>query len=83
MRLLYRTGTIYSEITNKGRSTVARGVRGTNKQIYTSRWVGEIVVNYKRYRFRSTNFDNVRHWVDMMVEKYPTYLTGFDKITKK
>lgn len=35
----YRTGTIYSEITNKGRSTVARGVRGTNKQIYTSRWV--------------------------------------------
>lgn len=78
----YRTGTIYSEITNKGRSTVARRVRGTNKQIYTSRWVGEIVVNYKRYRFRSTNFDNVRHWVDMMVEKYPVYFTGFEKNKK-
>lgn len=68
-----RTGCIYSEITNKGRSTIARGVRGCNTVIYTSRWVGEICVNYKCYRFRSTNRDNVEWWLSQMCARFSDY----------
>lgn len=68
-----RTGCIYSEITNHGRSTIARGIRGCNTVIYTSRWVGEICVNYKRYRFRSTNYDNVRWWLSQMCARFSDY----------
>ena len=64
-----RKGCIYSEITNAGSSTLGRGVRGTNKRIMKSRWVAEIMVNRKRYRFRSTNYDNVRWWLNTMIEK--------------
>ena len=38
-----------------------------------SRWVAEIMVNRKRYRFRSTNYDNVRWWLNTMIEKYSDY----------
>lgn len=79
----YRTGTIYSEITNKGRSTAKAAPRGVGGVIYCSRWVGEIMVNGRRYRFRSSNYDNVRHWVDMMVQKYPTYETFPEKESRK
>ncbi len=65
-----RKGCIYSEITNTGRSTIGHFVRGTNKRIMKSRWVGEMVVNGKRYRFRSTNRDNVIWWINMMREKH-------------
>lgn len=68
-----RKGCIYSEITNAGSSTLGRGVRGTNKRIMKSRWVAEIMVNRKRYRFRSTNYDNVRWWLNTMIEKYSDY----------
>ena len=37
------------------------------------RYVGSIQVNGKRYRCRSTNYRNVRAWLDDMLEKYPTY----------
>lgn len=65
-----RKGCIYSEITNAGRSTLGHFVRGTNKRIMKSRWVGEMRVNGKRYRFRSTNRDNVEWWLKMMREKH-------------
>ena len=68
--MMKRKGCIYSEITNAGSSTLGRGVRGTNKRIMKSRWVGEIMVHRKRYRFRSTNYDNVRWWLNTMIEKY-------------
>lgn len=65
-----RKGCIYSEITNAGHSTLGHFVRGTNKRIMKSRWVGEMRVNGKRYRFRSTNRDNVEWWLKMMREKH-------------
>lgn len=63
-----RRGCIYSEMTNKGRRSM-RFVRGA-KPVYCFRWVGEIVVYGKRYRFRSTNYANVMFWLDCMVSKY-------------
>lgn len=65
-----RTGTIYSEFTNKGRSSV-RYKRGC-KPIYCFRWVGEISIRGKRYRFRSTNRYNVEMWVEDMIRKQDT-----------
>ena len=62
-----RTGCIYSEFTNKGRRSM-RFARGSNKPVYSSRWVGEIVINRKRYRFRSTNYKNVEAWVQRMAK---------------
>ena len=29
--------------------------------------------NRKRYRFRSTSYDNVRWWLNTMIEKYSDY----------
>lgn len=63
-----RTGCIYSEMTNKGRSST-RLVRGA-KPIYCFRWVGEITVYGKRYRFRSTVRRNVEKWLENMVRRY-------------
>jgi hypothetical protein len=65
-----RKGCIYSEITNAGSSTLGRFVRGTNKRVMKSRWVGEISVRGKRFRFRSTNRDNVIWWLNMMSNKH-------------
>ena len=69
-----RTGTIYQEIQRnvKGREQNGRGsaghvVRGVGfvKQ-QRIRWVGEITANYKRYRFRSTDYQSVVSWLSMM-----------------
>ena len=68
-----RTGTIYFETTNKGRSSRRIGPRGVGGIVYTSRWVGEIMVNGRRYRKRSTNLDNVKFWLENMVSLYPYY----------
>lgn len=69
-----RTGTIYQEIQRnvKGREQLGRGssghvMRGVGfvKQ-QRIRWVGEITSNYKRYRFRSTDYQSVVSWLSMM-----------------
>ena len=69
-----RTGTIYQEIQRnvKGREQrgcgsagrVVRGVGFVKQQ--RIRWVGEITANYKRYRFRSTDYQSVVSWLAMM-----------------
>ena len=64
----YRTGCIYSEMTNKGRCST-RYVRGA-KPVRCFRWVAEIQVSGKRRRFRSTSYANARFWLDCMVERY-------------
>ena len=63
-----RKGCIYSEFTNKGRRSM-RLARGC-KPVFCFRWVGEITVHGKRHRFRLTNYDNVRFWLDCMVRRY-------------
>lgn len=62
-----KNGTIYSEMTNKGRRST-KLVRGV-KPIYCFRWVAEISVDGKRHRFRSTNYANCRAWLDDMINK--------------
>lgn len=74
MRGARRTGTIYQEIQRnvKGREQrgcgsaghVVRGVGFVKQQ--RIRWVGEITANYKRYRFRSTDYQSVVSWLSMM-----------------
>lgn len=69
-----RTGTIYQEIQRnvKGREQrgcgsagyVVRGVGFVKQQ--RIRWVGEITANYKRYRFRSTDYQSVVSLLSMM-----------------
>lgn len=68
-------GSLYSEMTNKGRSSV-RYVRGA-KPVYCFRWVAEIQINGKRHRMRSTNYDNCRRWLEDMIEK-----AGAVKVTR-
>lgn len=63
-----RHGSIYSEMTNKGRCST-KYVRGC-KPIYCFRWVAEISVNGKRYRKRSTSRNNVEFWLETMVNRY-------------
>lgn len=62
-----RRGVIYSEMTNSGRCST-RYVRGC-KPIYCFRWVGEISINGRRHRFRSTNRNNVEAWLNDMINK--------------
>ena len=62
-----RHGNIYSEMTNKGRSSV-RYVRGA-KPIYCFRWVAEISIHGKRYRFRTTSYRNAEAWLSDQVAK--------------
>lgn len=69
-----RTGTIYSEMTNKGRSST-RYIRGC-KPIYCYRWVAEIKINGKRHRFRSTNEANCRTWLNDMIAKATPIVSG-------
>lgn len=74
-----RTGCIYVEVQrNTGRGVRNRGagrsysvqyVRGVG-MVYRTRWVAEIEVHRKRYRFRSTNLQNCKWWLNMMCEKY-------------
>ena len=69
-----RTGTIYQEIQRnvKGREQRGRGsagyvMRGVGfVKSQRIRWVGEITANYKRYRFRSTDYQSVVSWLSMM-----------------
>lgn len=69
-----RTGTIYQEIQRnvkgreqKGRGLASHGVRGVGfVRQQRIRWVGEITANYKRYRFRSTDYQSVVSWLSMM-----------------
>lgn len=63
-----RHGYIYSEMTNHGRCST-KLVKGA-PPVYCFRWVGEIMVNGKRFRFRSTNRDNVEAWLEDMRRKY-------------
>lgn len=69
-----RTGTIYSEITTdshrKGRGCGALTNVGFGKIYSKFRWVAEIRYHGKRYRFRSTNYNNVRLWLDDMCRKF-------------
>lgn len=63
-----RRGTIWSEMTNKGRCST-KYVKGA-KPVYCFRWVGAIQVYGKRYKFRSTNRDNVEAWLEDMRRKF-------------
>jgi hypothetical protein len=63
-----RHGTIYSEMTNKGRCST-KYVRGA-RPIYCFRWVAEIKVHGKRYRCRSSNFIKVRRWLDDQIIRW-------------
>lgn len=62
-----RKGCIYSEFTNKGRRSV-RYFKGC-APVYCFRWVGEICIRRKRYRFRSTSRHNVEMWLADMINK--------------
>ncbi len=71
-----RTGCLYTEIQrNKGRGSgelhSGRLVSGVG-YVETSRirWVAVIYYHGTRYRFRSTNYGNVRRWLEAMVEKF-------------
>lgn len=72
-----RKGCIYSEEQRnvKGRAARGRGqqgrcVRGVGWVAQTRRrWVAEISYKRKRYRFRSTNFENVRAWLRAMSDR--------------
>ena len=72
----YRTGTIYGEYYNNGKHPVRSGLHNPGVTSKSFRWVGEITVDGKRYRFRSTNFRAVVRWRDMMIEKYPIWDRG-------
>lgn len=62
-----RRGTIYPEVTNKG----SRRTPPSDEimPVYFCRWVAEIHIRKKRYRFRSTSYDNARSWLDEMISK--------------
>lgn len=66
-----RSGSIYKEITNSGMHRI-----GDHRPQYKSRYVGEITVNRKRYRFRSTSRSNVERWLQDMLIKFPEYSTS-------
>ncbi len=70
-----RTGCIYSEMTNKGRSSV-KYIRGC-KPRYCFNWVGEIVINRKRYRKRNKSRAVIERWIEEMKVRYGKfYYTG-------
>lgn len=63
-----RTGYVYSEMTNKGRSST-KLVRGS-KPIYCFRWVAELTVDGKRYRKRSAQKNDVLFWLENMLNRF-------------
>jgi hypothetical protein len=63
-----RMGTIYSEMTNKGRCST-KYMRGA-KPICCFRWVAEIKVNGKRYRKRSASRNDVEFWLENMRNRF-------------
>lgn len=71
-----RTGTIYVEVQrNLGKSRNSSGnfgrsfVKGVGL-VQRRRYVAEIMVMGKRYRFRSTNYYNCKWWLSQMVNRY-------------
>ena len=73
-----RRGCIYEEEQRnyKGsaqsvRGTQGRLVKGVGWVIQTRRrWVAEISYHGKRFCFRSTDFENVRSWLNAMSDRY-------------
>lgn len=61
---MVRTGCLYTE----WRNNPGRGVINAGRL----RWVAEISIERKRYRFRSTNRSNAVLWLDKMCGKYNT-----------
>lgn len=73
---MIRTGCLYQEIQrNVGKrrqselsgNRYVRGVGFVRSSRY--RWVAEISCHNKRYRFRSTNFDNARQWLELQSQR--------------
>lgn len=62
-----RKGYIYSEFTNKGRSSV-RYAKGC-APVACYRWVAEIQIMGKRYRCRSKDRSKCEAWLNDMVAK--------------
>lgn len=66
-----RTGCVYEEFTNPGCiHTAGRFVRGVGMVPYKHRYVAEIQVHGKRFRFRSTSHSNCEAWLKDMVNRY-------------
>lgn len=73
-----RKGCIYEEEQRNhrgrvqgGRGTQGRFMKGVGWVSQTHRrWVAEISYHGKRFRFRSTDFDNVRSWLNAMSDRY-------------
>ena len=73
-----RKGCIYEEEqrnykgrAQSGRGTQCRLMKGVGWVSQTRRrWVAEISYHGKRFRFRSTDFDNVRSWLNAMSDRY-------------
>lgn len=74
-----RTGTIYTELHNRGQkrnsgggnSVSSRPVKGVGLvQSYKYRWVAEIMYHGKRYRCRSSRYETVRAWLDEMISRF-------------
>lgn len=73
------TGTIYTELHNRGRkknndsgnSVSTKMVKGVGMVMsYKYRWVAEITFQRKRYRCRSAHFNVVKDWLDEMVNRF-------------
>lgn len=61
----------YKGRAQSGRGTQGRLVKGVGWVSQTRRrWVAEISYHGKRFRFRSTDFDNVRSWLNAMSDRY-------------
>ena len=61
----------YNGRAQSGRGTQGRLVKGVGWVSQTRRrWVAEISYHGKRFRFRSTDFDNVRSWLNSMSDRY-------------
>ena len=73
-----RRGCIYEEEQRnyKGRAQIGRGTQGRLMKGVglvsqtRRRWVAEISYHGKCFRFRSTDFDNVRSWLNAMSDRY-------------
>ena len=73
-----RKGCIYEEEqrnyrgrAQSGRGTQGRLVKGVGwVSQKRRRWVAEISYHGKRFRFRSTDFNNVRSWLNAMSDRY-------------
>ena len=73
-----RRGCIYEEEQRnyKGRAQSGRGTQGRLMKCVgwvsqtRRRWVAEISYHGKRFRFRSTDFNNVRSWLNAMSDRY-------------